>query len=149
MTKSFINIFLFSAPFYGGSSTANWFFFDFSPEERENFRVKSASIWYYVRNTRSQSPDAFVELDVYRQYFNHTLNNLTYIPQRHTIKRLNLTNGNGLEKWQHIPVTSIVSSWLEDPSSNYGIKLFSKKVLNLIATGRNSNEQGYVSIDKN
>ena len=111
-----------------------------------NFRVKSANIWFYVKNTSSSIASATIKLDVLRPYVNQTGDEVAYIPVRHSSEMLNLTERKNSETWKYISITSLAASWLRDPTTNFGVKLYTRDVMNLIATGLLPGEEGYVSV---
>ena len=111
-----------------------------------NFRVKSANILFYVKNTSSSIESATVKLDVVQLCVNQTGDEVVYIPVSHSSEMLDLTERENSERWKHISVTSLVANWLRDPTTNFGVKLYSEDVMNLIATGLLLGEEGYVSV---
>ncbi|CAK8695952.1 unnamed protein product [Clavelina lepadiformis] len=108
----------------------NWFYFNFTEEER-TFDVHSAYIWVYIRPRNSSITFAFIDFCRYLPEPD-TLEVFPHRFRRQLIWFHNKTAGF----WHKVNLTAQVRHWMRFPSQNYGIKVMSKGITNLIATGR-------------
>ena len=141
LTNIIINV-LVSAHF-AGNTTNNWFFFNLTSENRNNFRIKDVRLHYYIYPNSNFTDDFKIKLDRYTRNRDGI-----YETRKHKTQWITQEAVQRNESWMTLSypaLTELVEGWLVNPHTNYGIKLEVNRGPNVMANGFRPNEIALVS----